>query len=224
MRRQILRDNEGRIIGELDAWGRDDNESGAVYLLLFGAFLLFVLVPGMVGVTVYRLATNDLLDPGQMWVFAGVVSIAVWIVVYLLAGRVGRSLGAYCVLSLFAVTGLVVSHFGFHASFPQAMLFYYFPNAGDKRGDAVAANSVAVRDETNLRKVQTVVREYLRTHSPDPSAIQLLDWRDLSTDGSTSSVTLHYRVRQPSPPATDAMVRFDVRDGGVVGTELISQR
>ena len=116
---------------------------------------------------------------------------------------------------------MFVGHFGFKSELPEAFLVYYFPS--ELKTPASVGEMSSTTNAAQLQAVQGIVERYMHSRASIPSALQFLEWSDLSHDGQTWAVTLRYRLQQASAPA-QATVRFHVRNGAVTDTQLISKQ
>lgn len=72
-----------------------------------------------------------------------------------------------------------------------------------------------------LRNIQDVVKNYVLAHAALPASAQFLQWSDFTADGTRGSVTLRYSLLEKSGKSVDARVRFTVVQGSVVRAEIV---
>ena len=70
-------------------------------------------------------------------------------------------------------------------------------------------------------QAQLAVEAFMRKNANPDCTISFIDWSDFSSSGQISTITLRYRVTQPSRQDQIATVRFTVQSGGHVKAELI---
>ena len=110
--------------------GQSDEKGGTLAGLLQLLLLLFALVfvaPGILFMGFFRSASHLPLDLGQMWTFAVVFALGVYGLLAVLYRSAWKGLKVYLILSFLSVLTGVVGHFGFKASWPEALVMQFIP-------------------------------------------------------------------------------------------------
>ena len=185
-----------------------DGSGGA--LLLLAASMLFLLLPGMLGVAAYRQSTSAHWDTGQMWSFAVVASLGVWLLLLVITRGFLRSVAFYFALSLLTLIGLFVAHYGIKSAFPSTFIAYYFPSDDNRVKVAVTSDPKLLANISIANPaptVQTTPRPQARPTQPSaiPAAAQqeaVRRYPELGVAGSklnTEFVARYKRYRQERP-------------------------
>ncbi len=110
--------------------GDSDTVAGCILVLVLLA-LVFIFSPGMLLMAVAQSQFDLGFDRGQMWTFAVLVSVAVFVAILLVCRRRGAenvaaaSLLSYSVLSLLIIASLLICQHGFKAKFPERFAAYF---------------------------------------------------------------------------------------------------
>jgi len=70
-------------------------------------------------------------------------------------------------------------------------------------------------------QAKSIVQAYVRQALPPPHAVTFLDWKDYSTTGPTSAITLKYQDQSGSARSVVATVRFQIEGGKVTKTQVL---
>ena len=104
--------------------------SGCLGIALFGvaaAVVLLITGPGMLAMAYLNPEWHLHFDTGQMWAFAGAISVVLWIFICLLTMSFRRGTIAYLTIAALAVGVFWFCHFGLKTHFTNAALDLYFP-------------------------------------------------------------------------------------------------
>ncbi len=98
------------------------NDWAPIVLLILAAIVAFFLAPGVLVMGISKEIIGVNFDPAQMWTFAFVVSLFIFIAMKVIRKFWLNALKSYLAICVLITLVMVISHFGFKAEWPAIML------------------------------------------------------------------------------------------------------